>query len=85
LILILLEDLPMVFLFFFFGVRLVVAFHLPSRVFEALALAPAEGSLAGSSPGGWAETGMARIGILPSKPGTGEIKLSRSCIQTKET
>jgi hypothetical protein len=46
------------------------------------ALAPVEGSLSASSPGGWAETGIAGIGISPSKLGMGEMKLSKACIQT---
>jgi hypothetical protein len=84
LILILPEDFPMTFLAFFGGVRLVVGFHLPARVFEALALAPVDGSLTDSSPGGQAENGTAGIRISPSKPVMGEIKLSKACIQTKE-
>jgi hypothetical protein len=36
----------------------------------------------GLSPGGQAEIGIARIGISPSKLGTGEIKMSRAYIQT---
>jgi hypothetical protein len=69
---------------FWCRVRLVAAFRLPTRVIEPLALAPAEGSLVGSSPGDWAETGIAGIGMPPSKPRTGEMKLSKACIQTKE-
>jgi hypothetical protein len=42
------------------------------------------GSLVDSSPGGQAETGMARIEIPPLKLGMGEMKLSNACIQTKE-
>jgi hypothetical protein len=44
-----------------------------------------EGSLAGSSPGGQAKTRMAEIGMPLLKPGMGEIKLSKACIQTIET
>jgi hypothetical protein len=62
----------------------VVAFCLPTRVFEALALAPAEGSLTDSSPGGQVKIGMARIEMSPSRLGMGEIKLSKACIQTNE-
>jgi hypothetical protein len=85
LILILLEDLPVVFLAYFGGVGLTVAFRLPARVFEALALGLMEGSLADSSLGGRAETRMAGIRTSPSKPGTGEVKLSKACIQTNKT
>jgi hypothetical protein len=85
LIVILPIDFPMVFLAFFRGVWLAVAFHLPSRAFKVLALAPTEGSLVDSSLGGRAETGMARIEISLSNLGTGEMKLSNACIQTKET
>jgi hypothetical protein len=84
LILILPEDFPMTFLAFFRGVRLVVAFHLPARVFEALALAPVDGSLTDSSLGGQVKTGMAGIRMSPPKPVMGEIKLSKAYIQTKE-
>jgi hypothetical protein len=34
-----------------------------------------------SLPGGQAETGIVRIGMSPSKPRMGEIKLSKVCIQ----
>jgi hypothetical protein len=55
---------------------------LPARVLGVLTLAPVEGSLSASPPGGWAETRMAGIGISPSKSGMGEMKLSKACIQT---
>jgi hypothetical protein len=61
-----------------------VAFYLLNRVFEVLALALVEGSLASSTLGGWAESRMTEIGMSPSKLGTGEKKLSKACIQTKE-
>jgi hypothetical protein len=54
------------------------------RVFEALTLALAKGSLTDSSPGGQAKTGMAGNGMSPSKPEMGEIKLSKAYIQTRE-
>jgi hypothetical protein len=60
----------------------VVAFCLPARVFEELALAPTEGSLTDSSPGGQAKIGMVGNGMSASKLGMGEIKLSKACIQT---
>jgi hypothetical protein len=63
--LILPTDLPVGFLVFFIGVDLAVAFRLPTQVFKALALAPAEGSLTGSSLGGRAKTGMTGIGMSP--------------------
>jgi hypothetical protein len=43
-----------------------------------------EGSLADSSPGDRAETEMVGIRTSPSKPGMGEIKLSKACIQTNK-
>jgi hypothetical protein len=39
----------------------------------------------GSSPGDQAKTGTAKIRMSLSKLGMGEIKLSKACIQTKET
>jgi hypothetical protein len=63
---------------------LVVAFHLPTRVFEPLALVLIEGSLMGSSLGDQAETRAAGVRMSLSKPGMGEIKLSKAYIQTKE-
>jgi hypothetical protein len=77
-------DLPVVFLAFFWGVGFLAAFQLPTWVFEALALAPAEGSLVGSLPGERAKTRTAEIGMSSSKLGTGDIKLSKACIQIKE-
>jgi hypothetical protein len=84
LILIPLEDFPTAFLVFIWGVRLAAAFYLPVRVFEALALAPADGSLIDSPLGGPVETGMTEIGMSPSNLGRGEIKLSKACIQTNK-
>jgi hypothetical protein len=69
--------------FEFWGV--VVAFRLLARVFDAPTLASAEGSSMASPLGGRAETGIAGIGMSPSKPGIGEIKLSKSCIRTIKT
>jgi hypothetical protein len=40
-----------------------------------------EGSLSASPLGGWVETGIFGIGMSPSKPGMGELKLSKACIQ----
>jgi hypothetical protein len=82
LILIPLEDFPVAFLVFFWGVRLAAAFHLPVQVFEAPPLALADGSLEGSPLGDRVEIGMARIGMSPSNPRIGEIKLSMACIQS---
>jgi hypothetical protein len=62
-----------------------VAFCLLARLFDAPALDPAEESSIASLPGGWAEMGMARIGMSPSKPGMGEMKLSNSFIRTIKT
>jgi hypothetical protein len=66
---------------FFWEVGFTVAFYLPAQVFRALAPALADGSLVDSLPGGRAKTGIAEIGISPSKPGTGEMRLSNGCIQ----
>jgi hypothetical protein len=74
----------MVFPAFFGGFGLKVTFYMPAQVFKMLALAPMEGSLIDSSPGGRAEIGIAEIGISPLKLGTEEMKLSKTCIQTKE-
>jgi hypothetical protein len=63
-------DLPMVFLAFFWGVGLAVAFYLIARVFRALASALAEGLIINSSPRGQAKTRIAGTEISPSKPGT---------------
>jgi hypothetical protein len=38
-----------------------------------------------SPPGQQAEMGIAGIGMSPSKPGMGEMKLSKSCIRTIKT
>jgi hypothetical protein len=81
LILILLVDLPVVFLAFFGGVGITGVSCFPTRV-DAPALAPAVGSLADSSLRDQTETGITGIGISPSKSGMGEIKVLRACIQT---
>jgi hypothetical protein len=80
LILIPLEDLPVAFLAFCWGVRLAVAFQLLARVFEAPALDLVEGSSMASPLGGRAEIGIAGIGMSSSKPGMGAMKLSKSYI-----
>jgi hypothetical protein len=49
------------------------------------ALPPAVGPLMTLPPGGQAETGITGIEMSPSKPGIGEMKLSKSCIQTIKT
>jgi hypothetical protein len=46
-----------------------------------LALDPVEGSSEDSAPGSQAEIEMAGIGMSPSNPKIGEMKLSYSCIQ----
>jgi hypothetical protein len=58
------------------GLGLIGAFRLQARVLEALALDPVEGSSEDSTPGSQADIGMA-----PSNPGMGEMRLSKSCIQ----
>jgi hypothetical protein len=85
LILIPLEDFPVAFLAFFYGVRLVVAFRLLARVFNVPALDPVEGPSMASLPGGRAKMGIVEIVISPSKPGMGEMKLSKSSIPTIKT
>jgi hypothetical protein len=74
------EDFPTTFLAFLSGVGLAVAFCLPARVPNVSALALSEGSLSASAPRGWAETRMDGISISHSKPGMGEMKLSRAYI-----
>jgi hypothetical protein len=73
-----LEDLPVTFLVFFWGVRVAVAFHLPIRVFDA----PADGFPADLPHGDWAGTRITRMGVSPSNTGMGEIELSKAYIQT---
>jgi hypothetical protein len=80
LILIPLDGFPVAFLAFFWGVGLAVAFHLPAQVFDAPALALADGSLVDSSHGDRIETRIAGKGMSPSNPGMGEIKLSKAYI-----
>jgi hypothetical protein len=63
----------------------VVAFRLLARVFDMPKLAPVEGSSMASPLGGWAEMGIAQIGMSPSKLGIGEMKLSKSYIRTIKT
>jgi hypothetical protein len=77
-------DLPAAFLAFFWGVGLPIAFCYPARVFKALAMELAEGLLTDSSLEGQVESGMIEIGTSPSKPGMGEIMLSKGCIQTSK-
>jgi hypothetical protein len=71
----------MVFLAFLGVFGSIGAFRLQARVLEVPALDPVEGSSEDSVPGSWAEIGMAGIGMSPSNPGIGEMKISRSCIQ----
>jgi hypothetical protein len=80
LILIPLFDLPVVFLAFFDGVSITGALRFPTRVFDPPALASVVGLLADSLLGGRAETVIVGIGISPSNPGMGEMKLSKACI-----
>jgi hypothetical protein len=85
LILIQLEDLPIAFLAFFWVIRLEVAFHLLARVLDAPTLDPVEGSSMASPPGEQVMTRIAVIGMSTSKPGMGEMKLSKSFIRTIKT
>jgi hypothetical protein len=55
---------------------------LASSSLGGLAPTPMEGSFVDSSPGGRAKTGMTGIGMSPSKLGMGEMKLSKSRVQT---
>jgi hypothetical protein len=73
--------LPTTFLAFFEGGKVVAALRLPARVMDDLALGHADESLANSTFGIRAEIGIVGIGISPSKPETGEMKLSMPCIQ----
>jgi hypothetical protein len=84
LILIPLADLLVAFLVFFWGVEVIVALcpPPPPRVLDALALALDYGSLVDSPLGDRAETRITGIGMSPSNPGMGEMKLSRACIRT---
>jgi hypothetical protein len=66
---------------FFDKDRLALAFRLPARVLGMLALALVEGSLSASPPRGWAGTGTVGIGMSPSKPGMGQMKLSKARVQ----
>jgi hypothetical protein len=70
-----------VFLAFLGGLESIGDFLLQARVLEALALGTAEGSSEESTPRSWADIRMAGIGMSPSNPGMGKIKLSKSCIQ----
>jgi hypothetical protein len=54
--------------------------HFLARVFDDPALAPIVGSLVDPLPGDWVKIGTARIGMPPSQPGMGEMKLSNPCI-----
>jgi hypothetical protein len=85
LILIQLEDLPIAFLAFFWVIRLAVAFRLLARVLDAPTLDPVEGSSMASPPGEQVMMGIAIIGMSTSKPGMGEMKLSKSFIRTIKT
>jgi hypothetical protein len=66
---------------FLLGVGLAIALCFPTRVLGTLALASTYGSLTNSLLGHRAEIGIARIGMSPSNPGMGKIKLSSACIQ----
>jgi hypothetical protein len=69
------EGFPVVFLAFLVGLGSIGAFRLQARVLEALALGPAEGSSEDSASGSRVDIRMAGIGMSPSNPGMGEIKL----------
>jgi hypothetical protein len=75
---------PCGFLGFLLRSRVGSCFRLPTQVFDALALAPAVGSLLDSPPGGRAKTGTIEIRMSPSKLGMGEMKLSKTYIQTNK-
>jgi hypothetical protein len=72
LILIPLKDFPVALLAFFWGVGMTAAFRLPARVSDALALAPADGSLADSPLGDWAEIGLLKKGCPIRTKGWGK-------------
>jgi hypothetical protein len=73
-------DLPVVVLAFFGGGGGAAALRLPSQVLEDPALGLAVESSADSPLGVRAEIGMAGIGMSPSNPVIGEMKLSRAYI-----
>jgi hypothetical protein len=72
---------PMTFLAFFLERWLVVALCFPSRVLDDLALAPSIESPTDSPLRDRVETGIVGMSMSPSKPGIGEMKLSKTCIQ----
>jgi hypothetical protein len=72
------------FLAFFGWLGAMGAFLLLARVCEAPVPDPVEAPWEDLIPGSRAETGMAGIGMSPSNPGMGEMKLSKSCIQKLE-
>jgi hypothetical protein len=57
-----------------------VALRFPARVFDAPALALADGSHTDSLLGDRVETGTTGIRMTPSNSRMGEIKLSKACI-----
>jgi hypothetical protein len=76
-----LVDFPMIFLGFIKGGGVVAALCLPARVLEDPAPGLTDESSADSLLGAWAKIGMVGIGISPSNPGIGEMKLSKVCIR----
>jgi hypothetical protein len=55
--------------------------HLSARVFEDPALGPFDEAPTDLALGVWAEMGIARIDISPSKPRMRAMKLSKACEQ----
>jgi hypothetical protein len=72
----------MTFLAFLEAGGVAVTLCLPAQVLEDPALGPFDDALADSALGIWAETGIARIRVLPSKSGIGAMKLSKAYDQT---
>jgi hypothetical protein len=70
----------MAFLAFLGGGGVAAALQLPAQVLDDLALGPANESSADSALRVRAEIRIPEIDMSPSKPGIGEMKLSRACI-----
>jgi hypothetical protein len=64
---------------------LAVAFRLLARVLDKPTLDLVKESSMASPLGGQVKMGIVRIEMSPSKPGMGEMKLSKSCIRTIKT
>jgi hypothetical protein len=61
--------------------RVAVTLHLPARVLEDPTLGPFDDMLVDSTLIVWAKKGTPGIGVSPSKPCMGAMKLSNACRQ----